>query len=181
MKNLLFTLSLALLLVNCKSPEARLPESVQTGSFIKASTERNIKLNESERSKIKAIIEKNPDTEYIASESGFWYFYQSRIEQDTIKPAFGDRINFNYNVSNLDGSLIYSEEQLGSQNYTMDKEELFSGLREGLKLMKPSERVTFLFPSQLAYGYYGDDNKIGTNIILICEVKLNTVIQNKNE
>ena len=63
----------------------------------------------------------------------------------------------------------------------MDQEILFTGLREGLKLMKPSEIITFIFPSQIAYGYYGDDNKIGTNIPIVCEVTLNTLIQNKND
>ena len=62
----------------------------------------------------------------------------------------------------------------------MDKQELFTGLREGLKLMKPEESITFIFPSQTAYGYYGDDNKIGTNIPLICEVTLNTIIKNND-
>ena len=63
----------------------------------------------------------------------------------------------------------------------MDKEELFTGLREGLKLMKPSENITFVFPSQIAYGYYGDENKIGTNVPIICEVTLNTITQNNND
>ena len=62
----------------------------------------------------------------------------------------------------------------------MDKEELFSGLREGLKLMKPSESVTFIFPSQKAYGYYGDENRIGTNVPLICNVNLKTITQNND-
>ena len=48
----------------------------------------------------------------------------------------------------------------------------FSGLREGLKLMKEGESITFIFPSQKAYGYYGDENKIGRNVPLICEVSL---------
>ena len=63
----------------------------------------------------------------------------------------------------------------------MDKEELFTGLREGLKLMKPGETVTFLFPSQKAYGYYGDEDKIGINTPLICEVTVNTIRQNLND
>jgi len=81
----------------------------------------------------------------------------------------------------LKGRIIYSSEEIGNQNYIMDKEELFTGLREGLKLMKPSETVTFIFPSQVAYGYYGDDERIGTNVPLVCEVTLNTIIQNKND
>mgnify|MGYP003656434644 FL=1 len=57
----------------------------------------------------------------------------------------------------------------------MDQQELFTGLREGLKLMQAGETVTFLFPSHKAYGYYGDENKIGTNIPLVCKVTVNSI------
>jgi len=59
----------------------------------------------------------------------------------------------------------------------MDQEEIFSGLREGLKLMKAGETITFLFPSDKAYGYYGDENKIGANISIICTVTINSITQ----
>jgi len=61
----------------------------------------------------------------------------------------------------------------------MEQEELFSGLREGLKLMKTGETITFLFPSQKAFGYYGDDNKIGINMPIVCEVTVNLITKNK--
>jgi len=57
----------------------------------------------------------------------------------------------------------------------MDKQELFTGLREGLKLMKAGETATFIFPSQKAYGYYGDENKITHNTPIICEVTVNSI------
>ncbi|MFP4846504.1 gliding motility-associated peptidyl-prolyl isomerase GldI [Winogradskyella sp. PE311] len=159
---------------SCKSPEARMPETVQSGSFLKESAERNRKLNETERELIQKIIDNNSDKNYIASESGFWYFYNDKIENDTIQPAFGDLVDFSYNVSDINGEEIYANT---SRTYIIDKQELFTGLREGLKLMKPEERITFIFPSQKAFGYYGDDNKIGTNVPLICEVTLNTITQ----
>ena len=177
MKNLLIIITVLLLCFSCKSPEARIPESVQSGSFLKKSAERNKKLNELERNQIETIIKNNPDKDYIASKSGFWYYYDSKIDSDTIQPQFGDTIDFQYNVSNLEGAEIYASK---NRSYIMDKEELFTGLREGLKLMKPTENVTFIFPSQKAFGYYGDENKIGTNIPLICEVTLNTITQ-KND
>ena len=180
MKHLLFIIFLALLFIGCKSPEARMPESVQSGSFLKESAERNIKLNQKEQKEIKAIIAKNSEIDYLASESGFWYYYNNKVEKDTIQPEFGDIINFNYNVSRLNGSEVYSEEEIGTRTYVMDKEELFTGLREGLKLMKPSETVTFIFPSQKAFGYYGDEKRIGTNIPLICEVTLNSITKNND-
>ncbi len=163
-----------LLCFGCKSPEARMPESVQSGSFLKESAERNKKLNEKEKNLIQSIIKNNPDKNYIASESGFWYYYNTKVEGDTIQPEFGDIVDFDYNISDINGNEIYDVE---NRTYVMDKQELFTGLREGLKLMKPEESVTFIFPSQKAYGYYGDDKKIGTNIPLICEVTLNTITQ----
>lgn len=151
-----------------------MPESVQSGSFLKESAERNKKLNEKENQLIQKIIKNNPDKNYIASESGFWYYYNTKVESDTIQPQFGDIVDFDYNISNIKGEEIYGME---NRTYVMDKQELFTGLREGLKLMKPEESITFIFPSQKAFGYYGDENKIGTNIPLICEVTLNTIKQ----
>ena len=177
MKNLLLIIALLLMCFSCKSPEARMPESVKSGSFLKESAERSKKLNELERSQIETIIKNNPDTEYIASKSGFWYAYDSKIERDTIQAKFGDIIDFDYTILNIEGTEIYTKQ---NRTYVMDKEELFTGLREGLKLLKPTETATFIFPSQKAYGYYGDENKIGTNVPLICEVTLNTITQNND-
>lgn len=154
-----------------------MPESVQSGSFLKESAERNRKLNEAEEHKIEALIKSQPNKTFIASETGFWYHYILKVENDTIQPEFGDMVNFRFAVSNIQGDKIYDTT---TKTYTIDKEELFSGMREGLKLMKPSESVTFIFPSQKAYGYYGDENKIGANTPLICEVTLNTITQSND-
>jgi gliding motility-associated peptidyl-prolyl isomerase len=176
--NKFLTLAIIVLLYNCKTPEARPPVSVKSGSFIDASVERNIKLNNKEEAIIEKILQKQAK-DFIASDSGFWYYYNTRIENDTlITPDFGDVVNYIYDVKTLNGEVIYSKEDITTQNYTMDKEELFTGLREGLKLMKTGETVTFLFPSLKAYGYYGDENKIGSNIPLICKVTINSITQN---
>ncbi|RZN81501.1 MAG: gliding motility-associated peptidyl-prolyl isomerase GldI [Winogradskyella sp.] len=180
MKNLLFILILASLFLGCKSPEARPPEVVNSGSFIKESVERNKALNKIEREKIQKVIASFSNRTFISSENGFWYHYNSKVENDSITPQFGDRIAYTFNISDLDGNEIYSESDIGTQYYTMDKEELFSGLREGLKLMKATESITFIFPSQKAYGYYGDDNRIGTNVPLICNVTIKTITQNND-
>ncbi len=176
------TIVLALLfLFSCKTPEARKPISVKTGSFIDASVERNKQLNAKEQASIQKVMTLKKDNNYIASESGFWYYYNTKAEIDTLStPNFGDIITYNYNIKDLNGSLIYSKADIKTQTYAMDQEELFTGLREGLKLMKTGETVTFLFPSQKAYGYYGDQNKIGSNTPLICEVTVNSITQNQS-
>ncbi|WP_299224658.1 gliding motility-associated peptidyl-prolyl isomerase GldI [uncultured Psychroserpens sp.] len=173
----IFTLLCVSILCSCKSPTPREPESVKSGSFIRESAERNKKLNQKERTRFEALMNQNPEYDYIASESGFWYYYHTKVEKDTITPRFGDIVNFNYNIKDINGNVIYTKDELGTQNYAMDQEEIFTGLREGLKLLKPTESVTFLFPSQKAYGYYGDNDRIGTNIPLICKVKVNHIKQ----
>ena len=178
--NKLFTIALILLAFGCKTPEARRPITVKSGSFIDASVARNKKLNAKEKASIEKLMQLE-EKNYIASESGFWYYYNKKATTDTLKtPVFGDVINYNYNIKSLNGNVIYSTEELKTQTYAMDKEELFTGLREGLKLMKSGETVTFLFPSQKAYGYYGDENKIGRNTPLICEVTINSITLNQS-
>lgn len=181
MKRLLYILGFSTLAISCESPEARRPISNTSGSFINASAERNIKLNDIEHQRIEQIIEADTSNTYIASENGFWYYYNTKIEDDSVQPQFGDIVNFNYNVKDLNDRVIYAEDELKTRNYAMDQEELFSGLREGLKLMKAGETVTFLFPSQKAYGYYGDEHKIGTNIPIKCEVIVHKITQKQNQ
>lgn len=178
MNKLLTIILLSLSLASCKIPEARKPISVKTGSFIDASVERNKQLNANEQATIKKLMERDKK-DYIASESGFWYYYNTKVETDSLEtPEFGDIVNYDYSVKDLNGSLIYSNDDIKDKTYVMDKEELFTGLREGLKLMKTGETVTFLFPSLKAYGYYGDQNKIGSNVPLICEVTVHSIIDN---
>ncbi len=169
------------LAIGCKQPEARRPIAVQSGTFINESITRNKALNKNEQALIEQYITQQ-DCTYIASGSGFWYTYNTKIETDSIPtPQFGDVVNYNYNVKAFNGNIIYTTKTIKTQTYTIDQEELFTGLREGLKLMKPGETVTFLFPSQQAYGYYGDNNKIGHNTPLICQVTLNTITKNKTQ
>lgn len=177
MKQLIISCFIVLAFFSCKSPEARRPISNSSGSFIKASAERNIKLNEQEYKRIQQIIDADTANTYFASQNGFWYYYNQKVEGDSLKAKFGDIVNFNYNVKDLNNNTIYTKVELKTVNYAMDQQELFTGLREGLKLMKAGETVTFLFPSQKAYGYYGDENKIGTNIPLKCKVTVNKITQ----
>jgi gliding motility-associated peptidyl-prolyl isomerase len=153
---LLFILTF-LFFFSCKPSEARRPVSKNSGAFIDASIERSKELNSKEYAQIEAVI-KDSDNTFISS--------------DTKTPVFGDLIEYKYTLKTLEGQIIYIDKALETHSYYVDQQELFTGLREGLKLMKEGESITFMFPSQKAYGYYGDNNKIGRNVPLICDVSL---------
>ncbi len=151
-------------LVACDGPEPRHPKERKTGSFIKASVERNKALLAKEEKLIQSIIEKDSLRTYIASASGSWYYYHQKNEASNAFPAPDDLVTLAYNVVSLTNDTIYSGEEIGIIKYKVDKEELFPGLRNSVKLLKEKETATFLFPSSLAYGYLGDKDRIGVNV-----------------
>lgn len=176
MNKLLLLLFIFTCVFSCKTPEARKPETVKTGSFIEASALRNKKLFEAEEKAIETYIKAQDAKQFMASEYGFWFSQDTIVGDNNSKfPEFSDVVNFNFNLSALNGQSIYTASELKTRNYAMDQEELFTGLREGLKLMKAGETYTFIFPSQKAYSYYGDENKIGRNTPLISQVTLNSI------
>lgn len=171
----LITLLIVLLLTACKSHEARKPVAQSTDTFIDESIEHNKKLIAFEEGLIQKIIKKDTINNYLTSNSGFWYYYNEQNISPTSRPGFGDKVTFSYNLQHLDGTPIYTTEEIGPRTYVMDKENLFTGLREGLKLMKEGETITFLFPSYNAFGYYGDTKRIGTNVPIKSTVTLHSI------
>ncbi|NER18551.1 gliding motility-associated peptidyl-prolyl isomerase GldI [Spongiivirga citrea] len=166
---------------SCSKPIPRKPISISSGSFLKQSVERNKKLIAKEEAVIQTIIKNDSLNDYVASENGYWYYYENKNKEITEMPKFGDKVTFDYELRLLNNTVIYSKEELGTQEYYVDKENIMEGLRSGIKLMKANERVVFLFPSNQAYGYHGDNKKITTNTPLKAIVNVHSVEQEKTE
>jgi gliding motility-associated peptidyl-prolyl isomerase len=151
---------------SCGGPEPRKPVQIKSGSFFKASIERSRKLLEAEERKIQDIIKNDSLKHYNQNASGSWFHYLAVNDTTLYTPQTDDLVVMNYDILTLDNDTIYSKEDIGVVTYKVDKQELFQGLRVAVKLLKENERATFLFPSSLAYGYHGDENKIGSNVPL---------------
>jgi len=175
-------LMLILFVAGCKSPDARRPVSQNSGSYIDESVEKNKEMIAKEEDDIKKVMEKDPDTEYLTSADGFWYYYNKKSTDslNTTTPEFGDVVVFDYSISSIEGEPIYGEGEKPTREYAIDREKLFTGLRQGLKLMREGETLTFLFPSHKAFGYYGDKNKIGSNVPIMAKVTLHTIKEESN-
>lgn len=170
---IVFGFLLSIFIVGCKQhQDARKPLSQASGSFMKKSIARNKKLVASEETVIEALIKSDPKVKYIASKKGYWYTYETKNTLDSLTPKKGDIAFFDYEIKDLKGTVIYSELELRPQIYYVDKQNIMMGLRDGIKLMRKNEKVRFLFPSNMGYGYRGDEKKIGANQPLICIVTL---------
>jgi gliding motility-associated peptidyl-prolyl isomerase len=183
MKKIIYTIAFVFLLANTscqKNQEARKPIAHSSGSFMKQSVDRNKKLIAGEEAEIARVIRKNKRVKFIASTKGFWYSYIATNTKDTLTPKKGDVALFDYEVKDLKGRIIYSQSELGPQTYFVDKQNIMMGLRDGIKLMHRNEKINFLFTSPIAYGYHGDNKKIGTNKPLLCIVTLRDFMSEAN-
>lgn len=175
-RNILGVVTL-LLLLSCNEPEPRKPIVRKSSTFLKESVVRNKVINKLEEKAFLEFIEKDTINDYLASEKGFWYYYNKKDSVSTIYPKKGDEVIYTYEIKDIYNDILYSEEDLGQRSYLVDQQELITGLQDGIKLMKEGEEVTFLFPSHKAYGYSGYD-KIGSNQPLIYTVTLKKIIVN---
>ncbi len=163
MKHLL-SLLLVIAFSSCKGPEPRKPVKVKSGSILQKSVERNKDLLAKEEEQIMAIIKNDSMNTYFSSGIGSWYHYIAENDQADYYPKTDDLVTLQYNVMTFNNDTIYSKDEIGTITYKVDKQDLFPGLRNSIKLLKEKESATFLFPSSLSYGYHGDNNKIGVNV-----------------
>jgi len=169
-----------ILVLGCEGPKPRKPVHVKSTSSYKESIERSKKLLAQEQNLIKNSIEKDSIREYFDSPNGFSYFYEVEDQSSTYQLKPNDEVLFTYTVMTLKNDTIYNTEEIGLVKHAIDKSQLFPGLRNGLKLMKTLDKITFLFPSSQGYGYKGDGNKIGPNTPLKASVQLLEIKKNKD-
>ena len=175
-------LLLVILIFSCKSPEPRKPVTRKTNtSFLNRSVEINRRIIERDEDRIEKLIANDSTKNYQISQRGFWFTFNKEVKDDTLTPKKGDKLIFEYNIQKLNGDILYSKNDLGVKEYITDQEILFSGLRDGLKMMNEGETITFLFPSHKAFGYYGDQDKIKGNMPIKAQVTLLEINPNQNK
>ena len=157
----------------CSKVEPRRPINPKPSSTILKETAKEYKaLKDIEERKILKLIKNDSLTNYIQSQNGFWYTYNKKIDRDSSTPKQGDIVKFDYNIQDLNGNVIYSEKELGTKTYKVDKEDFITAIQKGIKLMKEGETITFVIPFYNAFGIAGDLNKIGINTSIKSKVTL---------
>lgn len=175
MKQILFLAAAIVFCSSCKELEARKPISRSSGNNIEESIARNKELIAQEEKDIRAYIQRDTLHSYTASSDGFWYSFIKKNRTDSQQTAqVGDLAQITYNLSTLSGRNLLSKSDVGQVITQIDQsnQDLISGIRDALKIMKEGETALFLFPSHKGYGYSGLEEKIPSNTALVCELTL---------
>ncbi len=84
----------------------------------------------------------------------------------------GQIAKVDYRVFLIDGTLCYSTEKTGPQEFEIGKAHVESGLHEGITYMRVGDKAHMVLPSHLAHGLLGDDDKIPGSATIIYEIEL---------
>ena len=172
MKKILAVICLSLLLLSCEGPQARRPVEVKSGSFLKLSADRNKKLLEMEESLMNDLVQRDSLHEYLRSASGFLYYFDHQIPGEGYRPKTDDLVTLTYDLRTWTDDTLYRQAEIGTIRYKVDKQELFPGMRYSVKLLREGETATFFYPSSLAFGYHGDEDRIGPNVPIKATLKI---------
>jgi len=155
--------------LSCVNTETRQKKTFTENELQKPLLEANKKVVKTERRQIDDFIARY---KWNLTETGTGLRY-SIYEHGTGQKAVEGKIAvLEYEVSLLDGEIIYSSGQSGLKEFRIGKGGVESGLEEGILLMKVGDRAKFIIPSHLAFGLLGDNNKISSKTTLVYDVKL---------
>jgi len=172
-----------ILFLSCKNnnQSAREPIQHRKQTVDILSVRHNKELNQREETYIKKMMKQDSLHHYIDSGHGFWYYYVKQNKHANKTAHAGDKVLLNYELSDLSHHIIYSADSIGEKTYWVDHENYFRGFREAVKLLKTGEIAVFILPSNAAYGFHGDEKKIGTNIPLIMKLKILKIDKQKTK
>ena len=167
-KVILFTFAV-FALMSCDQKVIQYPVSYSNDDFMNRSQERGKLLHQEELQWFDDYM-KTCDLKFVKTSSGFWI---SNSGQRTAQTANnGDYIEFEYQVTDLENNILYSFNDNKVQKIILGKADIVRGLQAGLQLIPEGETAKLLLPSFLAYGGYGDTQKIAPDSPIIMDVKV---------
>ncbi|TWP24472.1 hypothetical protein ETU08_05240 [Apibacter muscae] len=178
MKSLnLLTFLLILLCFSCHKKEAFQPiKSKSASEFINISKEYSKQREEKERNFLQDWINNQKDSlgiAYMPTASGFWIrFITKNNNPRALKNNF---VKYSAEIKTLTGETIYNSQEFGFKEGVMGKFKDIRGIESSLYLMGKGETVELVLPSFTAYGFFGDENKIGANVPLLVLLTLDDV------
>lgn len=82
------------------------------------------------------------------------------------------RAKVNFKISLLDGTLCYSSDSTGAKEFTIGRDNVESGLHEGIQYLHVGDKAVFILPSHLAHGLIGDESKIPPHASVRYDIEL---------
>ena len=167
MKKVLFILVLTAISCKRNNPVHPPVGGVLSQNDLDVSKNRMKNLNAIERQQIQEWI-KGQNENFFPTQLNYWtnvsnFDHRERRPNESL-------ISYSYDLYDFDLIKIY-DKSISRRDAKFGHFDELKAVENALRYMKDGEEVTLLVPSSLAYGTYGDENKIDNDIPLIIKLK----------
>lgn len=164
-----FFLFSTLAIVACTKQQPQPPVGgITADKDLSVSQNRTKNLNLYERKQIEEWI-KHQDEKFYPMGLNYWV-NKPDLEKNTPKND-GDRVSYEYELYDFDKVKLYND-PIVKKGLILGKFEELKAVNNVVKYLKPGDEATLLVPSVLAFGTYGDNNKISYDMPLIIKLKV---------
>ena len=110
----------------------------------------------------------------ITTGTGLRYMIIKKGTGPSAKPDSNQTITVKvkFKTSLLDGTLCYSSDSTGAEEFVVGQDNIETGLHEGIQYMHVGDKAIIILPSHLAYGLVGDGRKIPPRASVLYELEL---------
>lgn len=122
-----------------------------------------------ESTKINEYI-KDLGIDFTKTGTGLRYAITASSSGDSVKR--GDVVMIKYVLTSIEGDSLYHTKEGQLQEFTVDYEDIESGLHEGIKKMKVGEEAILILPVHLGHGMTGDQAAIPSQTTLVYQLQL---------
>jgi FKBP-type peptidyl-prolyl cis-trans isomerase FkpA len=169
MKNFFFLISITSFLhifSGCnENSEEKPPLKITKKQMDSITVEMETKYNQMEEDRITDYISRHVPME--KSERGFWFTITKKNPSGKVIQDMS-MVKYKRVVSLCNSQELYNDEMI----LTIGNGNEIPGMHDALKMLRKGEEAIFIFPSYLAYGLIGDQNKVPPKSELIYEVKI---------
>jgi FKBP-type peptidyl-prolyl cis-trans isomerase len=131
--------------------------------------EENKKITKEESILIDRYAERH---EWKMTESGTGLRYMIYENGFGVQAKEGMQATVEYEIALTDGTVCYSSFEKGPRTFLIGRDNVESGIHEGITYLKVGDRAKLIIPSYLAHGLSGDQNKIPPRAILVVDLHL---------
>ena len=158
------------LLISCvKNSQVHPPVGgVLTEKDLETSKNRAKGLNILERKQIQDWIDHQEKSYYS---TGLNYWTDVKDSEMRTRKVDGNLVSYEYYLYDFNQEKLY-EKPIQYQDAPLGKFDELKAVDDAVRYMNKGEEATLLVPSVLAYGTYGDDEKIPNDMPLIIKIKI---------
>lgn len=120
-----------------------------------------------------ALIESYIDSlgkDFVRTGTGLRYHIYQHANGDSLKS--GDVAVIQYELSLINGELLYETGTDRSQHFAVDFDDVESGLHEGIKKLSVGDKALLILPAHLGHGITGDQAAIPSQSTLVYDLHL---------